>query len=75
MDKMEIIKTAQTIGTFDISTRKYQDCCVLFEPRSPITRATQSAAERAEDDLDVDSLTGKALAGIETRLFELPTLQ
>jgi tRNA uracil 4-sulfurtransferase len=74
MDKMEIIKTAQTIGTFDISTRRYQDCCVLFEPRSPVTRATESAAERAEDDLDVDALAGKALAGIETRVFELPLL-
>ena len=74
MDKMEIIKTAQAIGTFDISTRKYQDCCVLFEPRSPITRATETAAEQAEADLDVDALAGKALAGIETRAFELPQL-
>ena len=75
MDKMEIIKTAQAIGTFDISTRKYQDCCVLFEPRSPITRATATAADRAEDELDVEALAGKALAGIETRVFELPSLQ
>ena len=75
MDKMEIIKTAQAIGTFDISTRKYQDCCVLFEPRSPITRATATAADRAEDELDVEALAGKALAGIETRVFELPSPQ
>ena len=74
MDKAEIIKTAQAIGTFDISTRKYQDCCVLFEPRSPTTRANEPAAEQAEVDLDVDALTGKALAGIETRVFELPSL-
>ena len=74
MDKAEIIKTAQAIGTFDISTRKYQDCCVLFEPRSPTTRANEPAAEQAEVDLDVDALTGKALAGIETRVFELPPL-
>jgi tRNA uracil 4-sulfurtransferase len=74
MDKMEIIETAQRIDTFDLSTRKYQDCCVLFEPRSPITRATQSAAEQAEVALDVDALVGKALAGIETRVFELPSL-
>jgi thiamine biosynthesis protein ThiI len=75
MDKMEIIETAQRIDTFDISTRKYQDCCVLFEPRSPVTRATESAAEQAELALDVDALAGKALAGIETRVFELPSLQ
>jgi tRNA uracil 4-sulfurtransferase len=75
MDKMEIIETAQRIDTFDLSTRKYQDCCVLFEPRSPITRATQSAAEQAEVALDVDALAGKALAGIESRVFELPSPQ
>jgi tRNA uracil 4-sulfurtransferase len=74
MDKAEIIKTAQAIGTFDISTRKYQDCCVLFEPRSPTTRANEPAAEQAEVDLDIDALTGKALAGIETRVVELPPL-
>jgi tRNA uracil 4-sulfurtransferase len=74
MDKLEIISTAQAIGTFEISTRKYQDCCVLFEPRSPVTRATEAAAKGAETDLDVDALVGKSLAGIETRSFELPPL-
>jgi len=72
MDKLEIIDTAQRIGTFDISTRKYQDCCVLFEPRSPITKADSSMADRAEADLDLDTLVGKTLAGIETRIVELP---
>ena len=75
MDKLEIIDTARRIGTFDVSTRKYQDCCVLFEPRSPITRATADAAQRSESELDVDSLVGKALAGIETRTFDLPPPQ
>jgi tRNA uracil 4-sulfurtransferase len=74
MDKLEIIKTAQAIGTFEISTRKYQDCCVLFEPRSPVTRASEEAARQAEANLDIDALVGKSLAGIETRAVELPAL-
>ncbi|MGH2749314.1 MAG: tRNA uracil 4-sulfurtransferase ThiI [Actinomycetota bacterium] len=74
MDKMEIIETSRAIGTFDLSTRRYQDCCVLFEPRSPVTRATEAAAERAEAALDLNALVGKALAGIETRVFELAPL-
>jgi tRNA uracil 4-sulfurtransferase len=74
MDKLEIINTAQAIGTFETSTRKYQDCCVLFEPRSPVTRATEYAAKQAEANLDVDALVGKSLAGIETRAVELPPL-
>jgi thiamine biosynthesis protein ThiI len=71
-DKQEIIDSAKAIGTYEISSRNYQDCCVLFEPRSPATRATVEQADAAERDLDIDALVGKALAGIETRIIELP---
>jgi thiamine biosynthesis protein ThiI len=71
MDKQEIIDLATAIGTYEISTRKYQDCCVLFEPRSPATKATAEVATAAEAELDMDALVGKALAGLETRVVEL----
>jgi tRNA uracil 4-sulfurtransferase len=74
MDKQEIIDLATDIGTYDISTRKYQDCCVLFEPRSPATKSEPRYAEKGEAELDMDALVGKALAGIETRVLELPDL-
>jgi thiamine biosynthesis protein ThiI len=74
MDKQEIVEDAKAIGTYEISIRKYQDCCVLFEPRSPATRANPGIAERGEASLDIESLIGKALAEIETRVFELPAL-
>lgn len=70
MTKQEIMDDAKKIGSYEISTRSYQDCCVLFEPRSPAIRSTPEEAERAEAGLDVDALTGKALAGVEVRLFE-----
>jgi thiamine biosynthesis protein ThiI len=72
MDKLEIIDAAKGIGTYAISTRRYQDCCVLFEPRSPSTRASIDAAEAAETDLDFDEIVEKALAGRETHEIELP---
>ncbi len=71
MDKQEIVELAQAIGTFEISTRKYQDCCVLFQPRAPATRSSVEQVERAEADLDIEALVGKALAGLETRELEL----
>ena len=71
MDKQEIVDLAIRIGTYDISTRKHRDCCVLFEPRSPATKTHPEQAARAEADLDVETLVGKALSGIETRVFEL----
>ncbi|MFN2389239.1 MAG: tRNA 4-thiouridine(8) synthase ThiI, partial [Actinomycetota bacterium] len=70
--KIEIVNEAKRIGTYDISTRPHQDCCVLFEPRSPVTRATPEQTRRAEAELDMDALVGKALAGMETVRRELP---
>lgn len=70
-DKQEIIDDAVAVGTYRLSVRPYQDCCVLFEPRDPATRANPHIAAEAEAGLDVDALTGKALAGIETRALHL----
>ena len=72
MDKQEIMDEAKRIGTYEISARQYQDCCVLFEPRSPATKSEPEQATRAESDLDMDALVGKALAGREVRELELP---
>ncbi len=71
MDKQEIVDLATRIGTYDISTRPHQDCCVLFEPRSPATKSYPDQAQEAEAALDMEAMVGKALAGIETRIFEL----
>lgn len=74
MDKQEIVNEATAIGTYDISTRQYQDCCVLFEPRSPATRSNPGIADHGEEELDMDALVGKALAARETRRLDLPAL-
>lgn len=72
MDKQEIVNEAKAIGTYDISTRQYQDCCVLFAPRSPATRSNPHIADQGEAELDMDALVGKALAARELRIVELP---
>lgn len=72
MDKQEIMDLAKRIGTYETSTRAYQDCCVLFEPRSPATKSYPDMAERAETELDLDAIVGKALAARDVRDFELP---
>lgn len=71
-DKQEIIDLALEIGTYEISTRRYQDCCVLFEPRSPATRSKVEQAEHGEAELDIDALVGKALAARETIQINFP---
>lgn len=67
-DKAEIITKAQRIGTFDVSTRPHQDCCSLFVPKHPATRASLTELENAESELDVDTLVEDALNNLEKRV-------
>ena len=48
MDKDEIVDQAQRLGTYPISIIPDQDCCQLFTPRHPATRARPEQIEAAE---------------------------
>ncbi len=65
MDKMEIVRIAEQIKTFDISIRPYIDCCSLFSPKEPVTRAKSYIIEAEEAKLDIDGLLERALASVE----------
>ena len=41
-DKMEILGTARKIGTYDISSEPFHDCCPVFMPRAPALSARPS---------------------------------
>ena len=69
-DKAEIIEKAQRIGTFDVSTRPYQDCCSLFVPKHPATRASLAELEAAELDLDIEALVEEALNNLEKQVVD-----
>ena len=64
-DKAEIIEKAQQIGTFDVSTRPHQDCCSLFVPKHPATRASLAELADVESNLDIDALVETALNNLE----------
>ncbi len=48
MDKEEIVKISREIGTFEISTLPYEDCCTVFTPKHPRTKPNIPAVIRAE---------------------------
>lgn len=50
-DKIEIIKIAQKINTYDISILPYADCCALFVPKSPVTKPRIDIAKKLESEL------------------------
>ena len=60
-DKEEIIQTARTIGTYEISILADQDCCSLFVPRHPETRSRLQQVEDAESRLDISALVESCL--------------
>ncbi len=74
-DKSEIIEKAQRIGTFDVSTRPHQDCCSLFVPKHPATRASLTDLADAESGLDIEALVEEALNNLEKRIVESKTAQ
>jgi thiamine biosynthesis protein ThiI len=65
MDKEEIIKIAEKIGTFEISIRPYEDCCTIFLPDYPKIRPRLEEAEGMEANLDIEGLINEALEKTE----------
>ena len=72
-DKEEITQEARRLGTYPISIIPDQDCCTLFVPRRPATRARPEEVERAERNLPVAELVDKAVADVERQDFVFPT--
>ena len=72
MDKIEITEQAQRIGTFHTSIEPDQDCCRLFVPPHPTTRADLDQVRKVERGLDVDALTKQGLERLEFVEFEWP---
>ena len=64
-DKEEIMSIARQIGTYEISILPDQDCCSLFVPKHPETRANLRRIEMLEKDLDVSAEFSSALEDME----------
>ncbi len=63
MDKNQIIRIAERIGTYRISIRPYADCCTLFAPRRPLIRPDFDGINRAYAALEIGPLEEEAAAG------------
>jgi thiamine biosynthesis protein ThiI len=74
-DKEEIIREARAIGTYEISIEPDQDCCTLFVPKHPETRADGEAVRAAEGRLDVGRLVEAGVAGAVTETFRFPPVE
>jgi thiamine biosynthesis protein ThiI len=72
MDKDEITSAAERLGTYAISIQPDEDCCTLFTPRHPVTRARFDEIETAERGLPVEAFVDTALRASVLERFEWP---
>jgi tRNA uracil 4-sulfurtransferase len=68
-DKMEILATAQKIGTYAISSEPFHDCCPVFMPRVPELSARPQQLDEAEANLDVTALVLQGVRGATIERF------
>jgi thiamine biosynthesis protein ThiI len=71
-DKDEITAEAERLGTYPISIIPDQDCCTLFTPRHPATKARVADVEHAEAGLPIDEIVTRAVEGAVTEEFHYP---
>lgn len=68
-DKNEIIALARKIGTYDISIRPHEDCCQVFLPKHPATKARLENIEKEESKLEIEKLIKEAIKNTEIKLI------
>lgn len=65
-DKLEIIKIAKDIDTYDISTLPYEDCCTIFLPRHPVINPKLPKAIQEEQKINYEKLIDQAVENVNT---------
>lgn len=75
LDKDEITAQAQRLGTYPISIIPDEDCCQLFMPRNPATRARLAEVEAAERLLPIDELIAGAMSAVSVENFSFPVVK
>jgi len=64
-EKNETVNLARQIGTFEISTLPYKDCCSLFMTKHPVTKAKSEIVESIERRLSLNDAIKESLEKIE----------
>ena len=67
MNKENITKEAQHIGTYDISIQPFEDCCTLFTPKHPVLYGKVPEANKLYEALELEALIDEALENCELR--------
>ena len=69
-DKQEILDTARRIGTYEISSEPFTDCCPLYLPKSPRIFSTVEELDAAESALDIPALVKRTFDARRKEVYE-----
>ena len=75
MDKEEITAEAQRLGTYPVSIIPDQDCCTLFTPSHPATKARRRDVEEAEASLPLREMIQSAMTAAIVEEAKFPEVR
>ncbi len=70
LNKEEIISIAKDINTYEVSIQPQEDCCTLFTPKHPTTKANLEKVLEFEKLLNCDELIKEAIENVEIIEFK-----
>ena len=68
-DKQETVDLAQELGTFELSTLPYNDCCSYLVAKHPATGAKKEVVEHMEEQLPFKEIISKAVEKVNVKTF------
>ena len=72
LNKEDIVRIAEKIGTYEISIEPYDDCCSFFVPVHPETKADLETVQKTEKSIDFGDMYETALKAAAIRTIEHP---
>lgn len=70
MDKVDIIRIADDIETYETSILPFEDCCTVFLPKHPVTKPKVEDIKKSEEALDIDELVNNAIKNMKVYTIE-----
>jgi tRNA uracil 4-sulfurtransferase len=69
LNKEEIITLAKQIGTYEISSQPFKDCCSLYIPKHPVTRSDLNLILKTEKGWNYQKFLNHALKNLKSYKF------
>ena len=72
LNKEDIVRRAEKIGTYEISIEPYDDCCSFFVPAHPETKADLETVRQTENRIEFNDMFKTALNDASVKTIEHP---